>query len=279
MAQFTVLGAVNDPGTPGKGGDDRYGFDEQAGTAWALDGATDVTDLRPFPRAESGAAWIAQAYSDRLISQPPPPGDLGAYWRDVFSDVRALAAKQTKIDLGDLPGEATPIAAGIWARVSGEMAEFCWLGDCVALVDAGKGTVETVGSPEKAEAETAEARRMNGLSDADKLAELQRQRASMNKDDRWVFGLVPDASDHMNTRTVQTPSGTEMLLMSDGFYRLISPYALHDPKNLFALVRDVGLLGAIRALRAHEAPSGGGDVTARIKRSDDACAVWLRVGD
>jgi hypothetical protein len=35
-----VLGTVNDPGTPGKSGDDRYGFEAAAGRAWVIDGAT-----------------------------------------------------------------------------------------------------------------------------------------------------------------------------------------------------------------------------------------------
>ena len=35
-----VLGTVNDPGTPGKSGDDRYGFEAAAGRACVIDGAT-----------------------------------------------------------------------------------------------------------------------------------------------------------------------------------------------------------------------------------------------
>ncbi len=56
--KLEAVSTVNDPGMPGKTGDDRVGFDAAAGTVWVLDGATDVTDLRPFPACESGAAWI-----------------------------------------------------------------------------------------------------------------------------------------------------------------------------------------------------------------------------
>ena len=78
--QLDIISTVNDPGVPGKTGDDRTGFDAAAGTAWVLDGATDVTDLRPFPACESGAAWIAEVLSDRLM-QGPEAGEAPAQLR------------------------------------------------------------------------------------------------------------------------------------------------------------------------------------------------------
>ena len=86
--QLDIISTVNDPGVPGKTGDDRTGFDAAAGTAWVLDGATDVTDLRPFPACESGAAWIAEVLSDRLMQGPQSGETPEAYFAAVLADVR-----------------------------------------------------------------------------------------------------------------------------------------------------------------------------------------------
>tara|TARA_R110000787_G_scaffold16825_4_gene52899 strand:+ start:2562 stop:2984 length:423 start_codon:yes stop_codon:yes gene_type:complete len=106
--QLTILDTVNDPGTPGKTGDDRVGFDASAGTAWVLDGATDVTDLRPFNRAESGAAWIAQALSDRLIIAPHEGETVEAYFEHVLTDVRQRATKETRCRSTACPARRCP---------------------------------------------------------------------------------------------------------------------------------------------------------------------------
>ena len=117
--RLDVVSTVNDPGVPGKTGDDRAGFDAAAGTAWVLDGATDVTDLRPFPACESGAAWIAEALSDRLMQAPQSGETPEAYFASVLADVRQRAEAETRIPLDKLPGEALPIASGIWMWLEG----------------------------------------------------------------------------------------------------------------------------------------------------------------
>ena len=138
--RMVVLDTVNDPGTPGRMGDDRFGFDEAAGTAWALDGATDVTELKPFPNAESGAAWIAEALSARLMAPPAADETPEAYFAKALTDVRARAETSTRIPLDDLPGEARPIASGMWMHVVNDRAVFAWLGDCMALLRRGRPT-------------------------------------------------------------------------------------------------------------------------------------------
>jgi hypothetical protein len=63
--------------------------------------------------------------------------------------------------------------------------------------------------------------------------------------------------------------------MSDGLYRLISPYATHTAESLMADLADKGLLALIRALRDFESAPDG-DIP-RIKRRDDASAVYLKI--
>src|SRR5262245_11610321 len=56
-------------------GDDRYAFDELAGWACVIDGATDVGRVRLFPRAESDASHYAELFADVLVSAAPKPGE------------------------------------------------------------------------------------------------------------------------------------------------------------------------------------------------------------
>jgi serine/threonine protein phosphatase PrpC len=271
--QIVVLETVNDPGTPGRTGDDRFGFDEAAGTAWALDGATDVTHLRPFPDAESGAAWIAAALSARLMA-PPALGEMPeAYFAKVLTDVRARAQASTRIPLDDLPGEARPIASGMWMQVVNERAVFAWLGDCMALLRRA-ARVTVIGSPGKAEDETVTARRLLAVSPEERLAQLQTDRRRSNAN-RTCFGLDPHAAANLETQAVVLAPGDTICLMSDGLYRLIAPYGTHTPERFMDLVADTGLSGAVAVLRAFE-DAPGRDMN-RIKARDDACGVLLRI--
>ncbi|MEO0982494.1 MAG: protein phosphatase 2C domain-containing protein [Pseudomonadota bacterium] len=276
MPHIELVEAVNDPGVPGKTGDDRYGFDGAAGTAWALDGATDVTDLRPFPTHESGAAWVAETLSGLLTTAPWPEDEPADYWRRVLKRLIDRAEDTSKIPIKDLPGEAKPIAAGVWMRLHDDgHADFAWLGDCVALLKTGGG-VETLGSPEKADAETEEARRLLAMTPEARLKALQTARSLQNTDGNWIFGLDDQAADHLKTATRPLDPGAEAILMTDGFYRLISPYAAYDAAGLFDLVRAEGLSAAVRALRAMEGADADNAALGRIKTRDDACALWLR---
>lgn len=267
-----VLGTVNDPGTAGKSGDDRYGFDAAAGRAWVIDGATDATDLKPFPGAESGAAWLAETVSARLMSGPGAGESASAYFGRVLTDVRAGAERTSKVDLGSLPGEAMPVASAMWLRCDGDACEFVWSGDCFAIAGTGAGEARLIGTQEKAEAETREAARMLSLSQAERWAILQAQRRSANAPERGLITLYPAAAAHLNTLRLNLPRGSPVLLMTDGFFRFVEPYGLDTPASLLARVLKDGLAAATSSLRQHEATPH----SVRLKARDDAAAILLR---
>ncbi|MCA8890926.1 MAG: protein phosphatase 2C domain-containing protein [Hyphomonas sp.] len=271
--RLDVVSTVNDPGVPGKTGDDRAGFDAAAGTAWVLDGATDVTDLRPFPACESGAAWIAEALSDRLMQAPQSGEAPEAYFASVLADVRQRAEAESQIPLDKLPGEALPIASGIWMWLQGEEAVFVFMGDCMALIRSGAG-VRLIGHAEKAEDETAAARRVMALTQEERMGWLRQSRRLSNEVGS-AFGLGPAVAGNLHIERTALKPGDDICLMSDGLYRLISPYATHDLESLMADLSEKGLLALVRMLRDFEnAPDG--DIP-RIKRRDDASAVYVRL--
>jgi len=266
-----VLGTVNDPGTPGKSGDDRYGFDA-AGRAWVIDGATDATDLKPFPGAESGAAWLAETVSGRLVAAPAVDEEARAYFGRVLTDVRAEAERTSRVALSSLPGEAMPVASAMWLRCDGEACEFVWAGDCFAIAGTGAGEARLIGTQEKADAETREAARMLSLSQAQRWAILQAQRRGANAPGRGLITLYPAAAAHLNTLRLTLPRGTPVLLMTDGFFRFVEPYGLDTPASLLARVLKDGLAAATSSLRQHEATPH----SVRLKACDDAAAILLR---
>jgi hypothetical protein len=270
--RLEILDTINAPGQPGRGGDDRFGYDAAAGRAWVIDGATDVSDLKPFKRAESGAAWLADAASSRFQTGPEPGQAAHAYFAGVMRDLAAEAARQSSIPMAKLPLEARPIAAAIWMRIVRGGAEFVWAGDCLAFVETQGGPVRLVGSPEKADAETGEARRLLALSAEDRREALRTQRRTGNAPERGLITLDPAAAAHLSTVSVDLKPGTHILLMTDGLYRLVSPFGLETADSLFARVLKEGLSPAVEALRRHEAGEAGD----RLKQSDDACAILLR---
>lgn len=267
-----VLGTVNDPGSPGKTGDDRYGFDATAGRAWVIDGATDATDLRPFP-AESGAAWLAEAVSARLMSGPEAGEGAKPYFSRVLTDVAAGARRRSKLPLDTLPDEARPVASAMWMRRDDDACEFVWAGDCFAIVQAGADEVRLIGTQEKADAETREAARMLALPHAERWAILQAQRRGANAPERGLITLNPDAAQYLATERLALAPGAAVLLMTDGFFRFVEPYGLDTPASLLARALEDGLQTTLRALRQHEATPH----TTRLKARDDAAAVLLRL--
>src|SRR5690349_5390524 len=95
-ARFTGAGLKS--GT----GDDRYVFDEAAGWACVIDGATDVGPVRIFSKAESDAARFAEIFAAELLSSPATAGESPpAYIARLLPRLRAAVEKETKIPLKD----------------------------------------------------------------------------------------------------------------------------------------------------------------------------------
>ena len=82
----------------------------------------------------------------------------------------------------------------------------------------------------------------------------------------------------MNYAQAPLAQGDDLLLMSDGFSALVDAYAAHTPDSLFAALGDGGLAALGSELRAIEAADAACTRFPRFKPSDDATALWLRIG-
>lgn len=136
------------------------------------------------------------------------------------------------------------------------------------------GVVTVIGSPDKADDETDVARKLLGGTPEAKLAYLQAARRASNEACR-AFGLDPRAAANLHTQEITLQAGDRICLMSDGLYRLVSPYATHTPDTFMALVAEDGLGAAITSLRAFESKPDR-DMP-RLKARDDSCGVYVEI--
>ncbi len=285
---FSFLDAVNFPAT-GKTGDDRYGFDESAGTGWVVDGATDVGTRRVFPDQvesdtgatfyESDAAWYAETLSERF-TQPPQPGESAkAYLERVIRDIAARADADAIVPLADEPRHNMPSAGGIWARRDGDAVEFAMLGDCMGIVRTG-GRTRLIGNLAAVQAEHAlnrdQLKRPEGKAGGYASAREDRNKINL-PGEHFVFSVHPEAAAHAMVERVRLDGDGHILLMSDGFFRLIEPYKKYDVDGLMdAAMKDEDLLDLMGELRAQETNPDDDARLGRLKMRDDACALLLR---
>lgn len=287
---FSFIDAVNFPAT-GQTGDDRYGFDEGAGTGWVVDGATDVGTRRVLPaeaeerhgfvQFESDAAWYADALSDRFTRPPQTGESTKAYLERVIRDVAARAEAAAVTPLADEPRHNLPSAGGIWARRTSDAVEVAMLGDCMGIVRTG-GQTKVLGNLAAVQAEHALNRnqlvRPEGKAGGYASAREERNRIN-TAGGHYVFSIHPEAAAHAVIERVKLSGDSHILLMSDGFFRLIEPYKRYDAAGLMdAALQDDALLDLVSELRAQENNPEDDARIGRLKTRDDACALLLKAG-
>lgn len=268
-----IKDAVSSPGKGTGTGDDRYGFDEAAKIAWVIDGATDVGQVRLFPDFESDAAWLAEAMSTALVTPPGPDQALRDYFAEIVAHLGERAAGEAQVPLANVPRDSWPAASFIWARVSDSRVETVRFGDCVALLRGDEETAAHVfGDVSKPDAETKRAEGFVDTSWEDKLPYLRREREAQNTPGLYIDPLAqqPIVVSRLHIDSAPRPAKAKLVLMSDGLYRLVSPFGAFDDDALLDLVLEAGLPEAVARLRDMEQ---GDDGPARFKASDDATGV------
>jgi hypothetical protein len=96
---------------------------------------------------------------------------------------------------------------------------------------------------------------------------------------RRVLGVDADHSRNA-TGYARAPvaRGDDVLLMSDGFAALIDTYEIYDPASLVSTMLDRGLAALAEELRTIERGDAECLRYPRFKPSDDASAIWVRIG-
>jgi len=280
-----LLDSISFPGSKLGGGmktgtgDDRYAFDEAAGWACVIDGATDVGPVRIFAAAESDAARYAEIFAQTIVKHPADAREIPQAWfARLLPRLRAAVEREVKIPFKDAPLASYPTAAATWVRARKGKLESATLGDSIAIVKAPDGAVTVFGETSKAADEQGRAKTVMAMTPQDRLKWLQDVRAVHNTArGYWVFGVQPEAADHIVHQSCDAPEGTRALLMTDGFYRLVSPYGRYTDEGLIDAVIARGLGVLMRELRDMEASPEDDARIGRFKTSDDATALLIEI--
>jgi hypothetical protein len=233
--------------------------------------------VRVFAKGESDAARFAELIAAELLAQPAGATETPqAYFARFMPRLRVAAEKELRLPLKDAPLASYPTAAATWLRVRNGGIETATLGDTVALVLSPKGALSVLGETGKPAEEQARAKKVMTMSPEERLKWLQNVRAIHNTGQGyWVFGVQPEAASHIVYETAEAPPGTRVLLMTDGFYRLVSPYGRYDDAGLMDAVLAKGLGVVLAELRGMEASPEDDAKIGRFKTSDDATALLL----
>jgi hypothetical protein len=272
MLRLETLLALSAPGVPGTRSEDWVGVSPDRRTAWIIDGATGVTDVRVFASPHSDASWFAEALSNALQFTADTSIDVRGTIRLALRHVREQARRCGAPSWTDVPIYAVPSATLLLVAIDrhDRFVETAWVGDCVGLRRR-RGRVVPLGS--------SAPRPFQGVwrptcGDIDVTADgLRRDRAKVLLDGRLSASLLA-LPKLIRRRVTAVAEGDEILLMTDGFFRLVYPFRLTSQQDLFDQVVP-GARRLLGTLRRHEA--GSNHPLARVKRHDDASALLLKV--
>lgn len=270
---FDLLQSISLTGDISVPNDDRTGNARHHG--WVIDGAT---DLGPpgLVGTQGGAAWLASVAQAAFTAATAT--SIEALYNDVALQILAAWERDRTRDPEDR--WEYPLASSLAVRL-GEQLEVGWLGDCAGFLwSAGK--VTRIG-PEKeirnSEAERAASLAEHGLGSPKKSAPiLANLRSTRGRTGMRVLSVDPEHMMAVDTARIACAPGDEIVLMSDGYAALIDSYGAHDDASLVEAIRGRGLAAVAEELRAIEQDDAACTRFPRFKRSDDATALWLRIG-
>ena len=237
--------------------------------AAVTDGATSLgpSDITPAQLAAYAAHRVGE------ISEP----SLRTAVRVMLSEFREINA-----------GNEAPHAAAVWARRRGDFLEIGSLSDCMGIVQLRDGSVQaTKPSRKHATIDDAAARQIlqhmregasfeDARSAAQAILTTNRQLAN-RREGYWVAGIEPEASRHLSMLKVRIEEISSLLLCSDGFTRLISPFrAVPTPAALLHWSQKRGLVRLGEILRDLENAPGSVLAAPRTSIHDDVTAVLLQ---
>lgn len=252
--------------------DDRAGCGDAH--AWVIDGAT---DLGPpgLLGDRGGAAWLAAAAHQAFQSASGPLTDICA---SVFDAVAARFLRDRRRDAASEWELPTASLAAV-ALEDGQLA-CAWLEDCTVIHRSAAGVAYLTPAPDRISERAAAEALGPGATATDLRSEavLADRRAARGRP-RQVLSVDPDKTRAAvrYARVIVAP-GDDILLMTDGFAALIETYEVYDKDSLMQALAERGLAALTAELRGIERDDAGCLRYPRFKVSDDATAIWVRVG-
>lgn len=270
-------GAINEDGFGS------IGAAEDISAAWVFDGVTGINGRNYLPGG-SDAQWLVERADGHLKDFAAGPDSLG----DILARlVGALIADWREVSPQlDLPPDYDPPAAClILVKRYGDQWQGLRLGDSCLLSRHGNGSRQILAaSPNNAFdhwlSSEARKRRDAGVLDIKALlAEFRPQlfagRAKRNRPDGYSILEASTAALAM-PELIDLGTPSDILLCTDGYYRAVDHYNLHDDASLIETSRQPGGVSQVLAsLRAVEASDPDCLTYLRFKPADDATALVL----
>jgi hypothetical protein len=273
----------------GHGNEDYVAVFEQDGLAdiVVLDGASSVAPQNYIDQQAGDVAWFVRRFGADFGAALAGHGSQEQLVRRALDATRAAFEDRT---LGQAaPVYAWPIAAMTWIRIlpgrgASELILYC-LGDCKTLLLRPDGSVQDldpyVNPQEAVVADAIAALAREGVCDPHARRErllpmLRRRREEQNTAPHpEALCVAPAGPFGARRRSVRATPGSVLLVMTDGFYRLVEPYGLYTDASLAQACVSDGLDAMLARLRAHEQAAGFGTGLG-VKQADDASAVAWR---
>jgi len=285
---LTLLGAVTAPGS--RTNEDACatwsGLNAQA--AWVLDGVTGINEQALLP-GPTDAAWFvtqAQEILPRLLASGAEQ-PIHSLLSKLVADLAAVQSRSWLDGMSEQHGE-TPAASFALVRRMDADIEIARLGDCPVLLEMQDGRVLLLDDPVLTDIELNLKRqilalRARGVHDAssifqEMLPSLRATRRRRNQPDGYGVLCADDAClnllqlDRLPAKDIR-----HLLLLSDGYYRLVDVYDRYDDSGLLHATIRRGPPEMLAELRAIEADDPMGDRHPRLKMADDATALLLAV--
>ena len=285
MRQVSSL-AISDSGSDAGGthSDDHWGAVSTA--VWILDGATALSRERLFPAAPSDAHWFVSVVDSELRN-----ADWSTATRPLLQSVMERVHRRFHLE-AVAPMEQVslwPVASFALIRACEGRVEFVNLGDCRILWRPPDGrAVQSFGSSRLTELDGNVVREIERLhregytsNEVVRQAVLPTIKANRKlkntPEGYWVLDVTGEGVAHAQATMVGATDVETALLCTDGYYRLVDTYRKRTDQSLLSDSIAIGVSAMIRELREIERMDEDCLEFPRIKPSDDATGVLVRV--
>lgn len=283
MARIQVIEGLSLPGSPERVNEDALGAGKSV--AFVLDGVTGLADTPVMP-GKSDAAWASHVARDLLIAHEATT-DIQTLVGDVARDItkrfeaERLRAPSARYEL--------PWTTLSMIRLQDGRLDVGFVGDSRVLVETADDEVHNFGlHPSRSEFETKLAAKMLAARKdealgtesirATVLEDLRRARDTVNTGKGyWLLGPDAAVGPHVTVTSIPLTGPATVLLVTDGFYALVEDYKRYGDRELIATAQTLGLSILGRELRHIEDDDPVGAKYPRMKKSDDATALLVRV--
>lgn len=228
-----------------------------------------------------GTPWFVRQLGTHLINLI---GDNAVSLREAL---RTAIAKVNNLHSGTcaLNQEAVPASTVVMIRKRDNVLDYLVLSDNVLVLDLGVEGIQTV--TDKRVEEVAGEKMQAALQGptgtpehAARVSELVsvQRRLRNHPDGYWVAATDPAAADEALTGTVNLAKVQQAALLTDGASRLVDSFGALTWAQLLDLLRMEGPAALIARTREVELADPIGERWPRFKRSDDATAAYVRIG-